>query len=246
MQIAKYAKISQNTTKRLQQRPAIAVCASRVQKNIRNNSISDTGSGACSGQRSTQIQKLREKSLRYEKEARPASRAKYLANPENKEKMKRTAREYVMSRYRTDSEYNLRVRLRSRAQKIKKALKGQGRVRQATLEYLGCSISELHLWVQSNFMAWDNLKQWHIDHVVPVAAFDLTDEKQVRFCYHWTNLQPLWRRDNIQKSDSVDIGAIHKFLDILKDFAQMHDFAKSGYEIATERLQWLKNKLEVS
>ena len=41
----------------------------------------------------------------------------------------------------------------------------------------------------------------YLDHIRPCASFDLTDEAQQRECFHYTNLQPLWATDNMQKSD---------------------------------------------
>ena len=51
--------------------------------------------------------------------------------------------------------------------------------------------------------AADGLKKWHIDHIIPVARFDLTDAEQQRRCFHYSNLQPLWAADNLAKSDRV-------------------------------------------
>lgn len=50
-------------------------------------------------------------------------------------------------------------------------------------------------------MSWDNygLRGWHIDHIRPVASFDLTDEKQLYECFNYKNTQPLWAEDNLKK-----------------------------------------------
>jgi hypothetical protein len=73
-----------------------------------------------------------------------------------------------------------------------------------TLELLGCSISEARSYLESKFlegMSWDNhgLKGWHIDHIKPLASFDLTDPEQQKQAFHYTNLQPLWWQENLQK-----------------------------------------------
>lgn len=53
-------------------------------------------------------------------------------------------------------------------------------------------------------MTWDNFGSvWHIDHVFPCAAYDLTIEENKRKVFHYTNLQPLFKRENIIKSDKV-------------------------------------------
>jgi hypothetical protein len=50
------------------------------------------------------------------------------------------------------------------------------------------------------WMSWDNHGEWHIDHIRPCASFDLTDPKQLKECFHYTNLQPLSARDNLSKN----------------------------------------------
>ena len=47
-------------------------------------------------------------------------------------------------------------------------------------------------------MTIDNI---HIDHIKPVAKFDLTDKEEVHKCCHWSNFQPLLAKDNLEKSD---------------------------------------------
>ena len=41
---------------------------------------------------------------------------------------------------------------------------------------------------------------WHVDHIRPIASFDLRDEKQQQQAFHYTNCQPLERFDNLKKS----------------------------------------------
>jgi len=48
-------------------------------------------------------------------------------------------------------------------------------------------------------MTWDNYGQWHLDHIRPCASFDLSDVEQRKACFHFTNLQPLWAKDNLIK-----------------------------------------------
>jgi len=72
---------------------------------------------------------------------------------------------------------------------------------------LGCSLEVLKFHLECYFtkgMSWDNYGYygWHIDHIKPCAAFDLTDPEQQKQCFHYTNLQPLWAEDNMKKSDN--------------------------------------------
>jgi len=76
----------------------------------------------------------------------------------------------------------------------------------SVIDLLGCSVTELmeHLaWKFEKGMTWDNYGEWHIDHIIPCAFFDLDDQEQQKMCFHYTNLQPLWGTDNVRKSDTV-------------------------------------------
>ena len=54
-------------------------------------------------------------------------------------------------------------------------------------------------------MTWENhgIGGWHVDHIRPCADFNLLDPEQQRQCFHFTNLQPLWAWQNLQKSDRM-------------------------------------------
>ena len=53
-------------------------------------------------------------------------------------------------------------------------------------------------------MSWENHGTWHIDHRVPCAKFDLTKKEEQEKCFHYTNLQPLWAKDNLSKGNKYD------------------------------------------
>jgi 5-methylcytosine-specific restriction endonuclease McrA len=56
--------------------------------------------------------------------------------------------------------------------------------------------------MQSKFkpgMSWDNYGQWHIDHIIPLDHFDIETEDHI--VSNLNNLQPLWSKDNIKKSN---------------------------------------------
>ena len=52
-------------------------------------------------------------------------------------------------------------------------------------------------------MTWNNKGYygWHIDHIIPLYYFNLTDNEQVGRACNYKNLQPLWAADNIRKNN---------------------------------------------
>jgi hypothetical protein len=91
--------------------------------------------------------------------------------------------------------------------RINAALNSKGlRKRKGKLAFLGCSLEDFKKYLESKFksgMNWSNYKWdgWHVDHIKPIASFDLTNEEDFKKCFHYTNLQPLWADENFKKSD---------------------------------------------
>lgn len=101
-------------------------------------------------------------------------------------------------------QYRLSLNLRRR---LSLAIKGKFRGGSAVRD-LGCSIPELITYLEKKFqsgMSWENwsMKGWHIDHIIPLNAFDLTKSSEIKKACHYTNLQPLWAKKNIAKSNKI-------------------------------------------
>lgn len=67
-------------------------------------------------------------------------------------------------------------------------------------------------------MTIDNHGTWHLDHVIPCKEFDLTKEELRYVCFHWSNLRPLDKHENLVKNSKIDIEAIKNHNKILKKF----------------------------
>ena len=54
---------------------------------------------------------------------------------------------------------------------------------------------------QINYISTKNLINHNYKKIVPLSSFDLTDKEQSRKACHFTNLQPLWAKDNLKKGN---------------------------------------------
>ena len=73
--------------------------------------------------------------------------------------------------------------------------------------FFGCDLPTLINHLESQFtpeMNWNNHgTYWEIDHIKPRSSFNLYDEEQTKQCFHYTNLQPLTKKDNRTKSSKL-------------------------------------------
>ena len=93
---------------------------------------------------------------------------------------------------------NMRSRVRTflRKNKISKTNK--------TMDLVGYSPSFLKEHIEKQFhpnMTWDNYGEWHIDHIIPLNSAN-SEEELYKLC-HYTNLQPLWAKDNLSKGCKI-------------------------------------------
>lgn len=140
--------------------------------------------------------KNREKALERSKKQRETA---------NKEKRRAYYREYARQYWhqnKNNENIKLRAYLRSR---LRLAVK-KGQKRGSAIKDLGCSIEQLQSYIESKFkpgMTWKNWGRgascWHIDHICPLSKFDLTDREEYCKAVHYTNLQPLWEKENLRK-----------------------------------------------
>lgn len=76
-----------------------------------------------------------------------------------------------------------------------------------TMDLVGCGLTDFRSHIERNFkqgMTWDNYgTHWHVDHTLPVSSFDHNDPKQLKQCWHWTNLKPMTANKNLRKGARI-------------------------------------------
>jgi hypothetical protein len=116
----------------------------------------------------------------------------------NKDAIKQKRNANIKKRYATDPIFVLVRRERVRAYDALKGIRKSAK----TETLLGCSYQEFKDHIEKQFcdgMGWHNMGAWHIDHIRPLASFNLADEAQQRLAFHYSNQRPLWAKENMKK-----------------------------------------------
>ena len=153
--------------------------------------------------------KNKEKILEYQKEYYSLNKEyiknrvkKYRLN--NKIKIREIRRKWKLKNWRENEGFRLRENLRHR---IYMALKGKVKSKR-TIDLLGTSIDNLWIHLEKTFkpgMTKNNYgKIWQVDHKIPCAAFDLTKPEEQVKCFHFTNLQALFVKENLSKGAKLE------------------------------------------
>lgn len=120
----------------------------------------------------------------------------------------------IKRRKASDPNFRLRWQMRGRIlMSLKRGVAKSG----STVELVGCTIPELRRHIEKQWadgMSWENYGRggWHIDHIVPCAAFDMTNPTEQRKCFHYMNLRPMWERDNLSKGSKIKDSKLPKHI----------------------------------
>jgi hypothetical protein len=137
--------------------------------------------------------------------------AEYMSTPQYYERLKiryrkkmDTIPEYKLERYLRNNIYN--------------GITGNGYVREADfITMVGMTPIQLRQYLESLFtdgMSWDNYERrgWHVDHDIPMHAFDKSNPIQQLACSYYKNLRPMWGRPNIQKGANYNIEDFENYM----------------------------------
>tara|TARA_B100001250_G_C19702030_1_gene745197 strand:- start:10 stop:1038 length:1029 start_codon:yes stop_codon:yes gene_type:complete len=140
------------------------------------------------------------KSIRAEcKQCSSKSRKERYKN--NREAIIKQTTAYQNEKRKIDPAFKMEKNLRNR---LYQAMIHQNAYKcDKTMTLIGCSKSFLKKYIEEKFlngMVWENYgSMWVIDHIKPCCVFNLEDENDQRKCFHFTNLQPLWKEQNSEK-----------------------------------------------
>ena len=127
---------------------------------------------------------------------------------------------YTNNRYKTDVNYRLICKTRSR---IYKSLKGMTK-QLSSINILGIDIDLYRKWLEFQFtpdMNWGNIE---IDHVKPLCMFDVSKFEEFKETFNWKNTQPLLKEVHSHK------GIKFNFLDYQFQFIKAYQFVKLNEE----------------
>lgn len=119
---------------------------------------------------------------------------------DNRERFNKAARE----RKQNYPEIRIKANLRKRLSTLVRLR--LGRKTTQTMKALGCDFDFFLKHLENRFttgMTFENYGLWHVDHIIPCDVFDLTIKEEIEKCFHYTNLQPLWAKDNREKSNKI-------------------------------------------
>ena len=108
-------------------------------------------------------------------------------------------------RYYSDKLFKIKEILKSRLRRILK----QKNVRKplAFRKAFGISFEEFKKYIENQFvkgMNWNNYGKWHLDHIVPLSFFNLSNLEEYKKANHYSNFQPLWAKENLKKSNKLN------------------------------------------
>lgn len=119
----------------------------------------------------------------------------------NSKKKNATNERWFDYKRKTDNSFVLMQQIRNL---INFSIRSNGYKKESkTEQILGCSYNEFKIHLEKQFlngMSWNNRVDWHIDHIVPISSAN--NEEDIIKLNHFTNLRPLWAKDNLIKSNN--------------------------------------------
>ena len=106
-------------------------------------------------------------------------------------------------RLKSDPAFAMNHRMRVRLRECLSV--ADGKAGRSWESLVGYTANDLRRHLEAQFhdgMSWENMADWEIDHIVPLADFDIKEAGDAEFMAAWSlgNLRPAWRKINRSKS----------------------------------------------
>lgn len=128
------------------------------------------------------------------KERRRKQKEVYWENTKDVVREKRT--KYMKIKRQTDEQFRIANNMRAILSYL---ITGR---QLTTSKDFGAYRDEIRTYLETLFiegMSWDNYGEWEIDHIIPVSSFNQVDNEQLKQCWHYSNIRPIWKKENRQK-----------------------------------------------
>jgi hypothetical protein len=129
----------------------------------------------------------------------------------NRNKKRKQSKKWKKVQRKTNPLFRLKNNL---CRRVNDFIRSNGNIeKQKTESLLGCSYVALYDHIEKQFkvgMTWENYghSTWHIDHIIPLTSAKNLEE--LKKLYHYTNLQPLWAKDNFKKNRFLSYSFVTK------------------------------------
>jgi hypothetical protein len=137
---------------------------------------------------------------------RKQKKSYYLAN---KDKILLTTKTYKQNQRKNNPNFRLLSKLRGR---LATAIQRNYKI-YSTKELVGCDIDQLKIHLQQTAISNDykefdienyDSSKYHIDHIIPCAAWNLKCSYHQKLCFNYINLQILSAEENLLKHDKIE------------------------------------------
>ena len=159
--------------------------------------------------------KNRDKKLLYNKNYRnnPKTRIKYLESKrkyqrKNQDKFNKRTKEW-RERNKNNFEYKMKKSLRRRIAPFLKDCSDKYKLIECDLEFYKEWI-EFNSNLDNEDYSIQKYGLWEVDHLIPLASYNSQLSKNITYkqikelkCNNWTNLKPLLKQRNLEKSDKI-------------------------------------------
>ncbi len=212
-EIKKFGEFDKNKTKFMGIQSQCKICVSEGNRKYRENNLKKIAEQKKEWRLNNKEKKSQVSKIWYQnnKKSIKTKRKEYYKNNKIKEintnkkyrqNNKDKINKYLKEKYKNNVVFKLSQTLRNR---LRDAIKNNSKSGSAVKD-LGCSIQDLKIHLEQQFqkgMSWKNHGSWHIDHIKSLASFDLTNKEELLKACNYTNLQPLWAKDNLSKGCRV-------------------------------------------